>query len=73
MEWQPIETAPKSGQTILLHSSQIDEHGYPWGILMGGWDGDKWDLANWPNVGSKGFTPEHWVHLPEPPSNPRSP
>lgn len=69
MEWKPIETAPKDGSTLFLHSSKPDDHGYPWGVLMGGWDGDKWDLSHWKGASSDGFEPEHWMPLPAPPTD----
>lgn len=59
MEWQPIETAPKSGERILL----VIDHG-PHGdkVWTGLWAGD-WIVS----YGKAQSHPTHWMPLPEPP------
>ena len=55
-EWQPIETAPKDGKTIIL----VVEYGYVYtGIFHN--DGYCQDLTG------AGLDPTHWMHLPQPP------
>ena len=55
-EWQPIETAPKDGKTIII----IVEYGY---VYTGIFDNDGYcqDLAG------AGLDPTHWMPLPQPP------
>ncbi len=64
-DWQPIETAPKDGDDILV-----------WGpglcCLVVGWDdsGDldfPWATLDGPKYFDKAFT--HWMPLPRPPEN----
>jgi hypothetical protein len=64
--WQPIETAPRDGTTVLLYfpdagKSQID---------VGYWI--EWEVgdANWSNEWTDAeidCDPSHWMPLPEPP------
>jgi hypothetical protein len=61
MTWQPIETAPKYGESILLGNA--DE------VAEGFWTGKKWVLVGgdyW-NVRAFYNQPTHWMPLPEPP------
>lgn len=67
-EWQPIETAPKDGQAIILwpydHYSIWD--GASIGEVVCGFyskDDDEW---NNPEERRK-FNPTHWMPLPSPP------
>lgn len=64
-EWQPIETAPKDGNVIILadHRGRVvascwtgDEE-YPWEFLDGSDTTNGWDAHR----------PTHWQPLPEPP------
>lgn len=60
-QWQPIETAPKDGTRVLLHSP--DTHTYTgiaasWCIIDERWE--EWD-SNHPCL------PTHWIPLPAPP------
>lgn len=61
--WQPIETAPKDGDDILVSG--------PWlGMHVVGYDdsGDPdfcWATLDGPNYSAQAFT--HWMPLPEPP------
>jgi len=73
MEWQPIETAPKDGSSILVYPPT-------WGskaCSIASFEDDKY--ANKPrpywrrddDLGrstiSRGIPPTHWMPLPEPP------
>lgn len=55
-EWQPIESAPKDGTSVLLadHDS----------FIIGFWNGSAWDDGDF-NSYMSGFT--HWMPLPSPP------
>lgn len=69
-KWQPIETAPKDGTSVLLFKQSMDFkiRGY------GYWEGGDSFVSGWI---SKGFddtfgnlglaNPSHWMPLPEPP------
>lgn len=59
MNWQPIETAPRDGERILL----VINHG-PHGdkIWTGLW-ADGWIVS----YGKAEKQPTHWMPLPEPP------
>jgi hypothetical protein len=56
-EWQPIETAPKDGNEVLVHAD-----GFRW---VAGFDTEQgeWD---WPSVWHN-LQPTHWMPLPAPP------
>ena len=68
-EWQPIETAPKDGTTILLYVGKFCDD-----YAVAFWYGDYW------HVGLKEYArytdrydfefgnPTHWMPLPEPPN-----
>jgi hypothetical protein len=61
MEWQPIETAPKDGQHIILALSE------GW-IGVGYYDDDpEFSSLGWVVFGSGQQQPTHWMPLPEPP------
>lgn len=59
MQWQPIETAPRDGENVLL----ADESG---SMIVGFWnnrtnawdDGDYRSFMTWPT---------HWMPMPKPP------
>ena len=75
MEWQPIETAPKDGKSIIAY--------FPWGnfVCVAWWTsrsagnkpGPRWILSYGrsagvrPLCGSAHQEPTHWMPLPEPP------
>lgn len=75
-EWQPISTAPKDGDQVLLWSEMWE---MTWGIQIGRFEAGKW----WCQEGSVGeddfdeideesgepvlLGPTHWMPLPEPP------
>jgi hypothetical protein len=61
MKWQPIETAPKDGTRVLLHSPST--HTYTgivasWCLIEERWEewGDYYPCS-----------PTHWMPIPEPP------
>ena len=62
-EWQPIETAPKGGELVLLsdvgwpHATR--RGGAP--VKVGGWWDERW------NIFGASWKPTHWMPLPEPP------
>ena len=67
-EWQPIETAPKNGELILL-SPAFDR---PYAIGRWAWEyGD--GLWFMDSVGTLCgiWKPTHWMPLPEPPKEPQ--
>lgn len=62
LEWQPIETAPKDGKSVVL----VIEYGYVYtGIFHN--DGYCQDLAG------AGLDPTHWMPLPKPPKQEDNP
>jgi DNA-binding XRE family transcriptional regulator len=63
-KWQPIETAPKDGEAVLLGHSNASFSGW-WDQRSGGWvDGctDAFDELSH-------YEPTHWMPLPAPPSS----
>lgn len=63
--WQPIETAPKDGTSILVCDARIVD----W-VQVVAWDDKgpapyKWALSDGPNYHVERFT--HWQPLPAPP------
>lgn len=80
-EWQPIETAPMDGTSILVHNNNAP--GCPGGVADECWAGNT-DVAAWwaDEKGGNGewicymsavldptlhFDPTHWMPLPSPP------
>lgn len=71
--WQPIETAPKDGTTILCYFP-LEGLGKSWCRVVPvffdehiGFKG--WTFASRAASGfSRGFEPTHWQPLPEPPT-----
>ena len=66
MNWQPIETAPKDGRTILLAGGFLSD-GRP-SVRTGYWhDGKR--LKAWFDtaLGRCAMKPTHWMPLPDPP------
>lgn len=60
--WQPIETAPKDGRTILVHGTLIADDSLQ-DIAFAYWDED---FNCWAFDGEEMLI-THWMHLPEPP------
>jgi len=67
-EWQPIETAPKDGSSVLAYAPlSTDPHraDKPYRILPMRWDESQcWRTDIMPFVR---FSPTHWMPLPAPP------
>jgi hypothetical protein len=63
-EWQPIETAPKDGQPILVWRDS-GVHIMRWRIRRDDGNGfwDEWHVG----VRHLKIQPTHWMPLPEPP------
>lgn len=71
MEWQPIETAPKGTDWLLLGYYPD----YMEGKCQGGkpiiayWDGSTWvDACGRKLRGSGNFSPTHWMSIPPAPT-----
>mgnify|MGYP000849681354 FL=1 len=58
--WQPIQTAPKDGQFLLMCNKDFD-------MRIAHWNGFGWDDGDFYN-NIKDLT--HWMPLPPPPENP---
>ncbi len=78
-DWQPIETAPKDGSTILLCVSNSEREPV---IVTGLWVTEAMDWSGWPiteptwrevwchfQLASDGDNPTHWMPLPTPPQS----
>lgn len=71
MEWQPIETAPMDGTSVLLTAGKAVWQGHyianrPPGEPPYRWNeyGPRWTRSGLAEIG---FFPTHWMPLPEPP------
>lgn len=78
-EWQPIETAPKDGTSVLIHNAIAP--GLPGGVSQECWAGNTCVAAWWASSGNgkwicymdavedpqAHFEPTHWMPLPSPP------
>ena len=67
-QWKPLETAPKTGEYILMYRKGI--------IKSAHWNGDSWGGDGWTydfaeNIanGFIGYLPTHWMPSPSPPIN----
>ena len=65
--WQPIETAPKDAELLLLYDEQEES------VRAGFWDAVEVSPAAWTATETQGLTcgiikPTHWMPLPDPPS-----
>lgn len=84
MRWQPIDTAPMDGRTILI--GRFNSHG-KWRTMRGQWMGEEYIAQNWedPDDVEPGWfetsaeadetpncwriiEPTHWMPLPAPPA-----
>jgi hypothetical protein len=73
MKWEPIETAPKNGNTIDVWAGGGRVTDVYW---RSSWRGEGWhcmaedDYGNnrWTLVEQEHGTPTHWMPLPEPPT-----
>ncbi len=68
MNWQPIETAPKDGNTVVIGQWHYYD-GYHWWPELAYWQGSQW----WNGEGEPILGATHWMPLlpypptPEPP------
>lgn len=58
--WQPIETAPKDDEFVLLWCADVSET-----AIVGYWGHRRWEFAH---CDSYPFEPTHWMPVPDPPS-----
>jgi len=80
-KWQPIETAPRDGTSILIHNNYapglengVAHHCWAGNTLVASWwaddDNGEWvvyiGLVEDPSVQ---FEPTHWMPLPDPPKD----
>ncbi|MET3929522.1 hypothetical protein ABIE51_001409 [Lysobacter sp. OAE881] len=63
--WQPIETAPKDGTTIIIAYSLGGQH-----VETAWWDGEGW-AYNWHEYDGTSYVKDvtHWQPLPAPPKD----
>ena len=61
--WQPIETAPKDGTTVLLYAPGWDSPKTGWTYGK-----DEWQDCPYSHKGSKNYLPTHWMPLPAAPA-----
>lgn len=68
-EWQPIETAPKDGKSVILFDPSRGGFVADQRFIFAHWSG--WGGGIWENTNSGGKlmngNPTHWMPLPEPP------
>lgn len=62
MGWQPIETAPKDGTTVLTWTKGLTED--EGAIMPMRWSSTRGWCEYW---GNHDLFPTHWMPLPEPP------
>ena len=62
MDWQPIETAPTDGTTILIATRS-----YNGGVCMAAWVGEAPFPTFMDETGDSYFDATHWMPLPPPP------
>lgn len=73
MKWQPMETAPKNGKTILIFDSYAQIRGETMGDDGYGITCARFDRGNW-QIHCRNdniiycVNPTHWMELPEIPS-----
>ena len=67
IDWQPIETAPKDGEVVMLYWPTMSITAYP---ATGFNHGDEygWTLNSWRDYGE--VYPTHWMPLPPAPIPP---
>jgi hypothetical protein len=69
-EWQPIETAPRDGTSVLLFDGEIHE-GFWDEVDFNEFSGTpvmSWNYGNLSWIDDTNFWPTHWMPLPSPPS-----
>lgn len=68
MEWQPIDTAPKDGTTIIIGGCVNGP-----AVRTAHWGGGAYNHSakhydrDWADGGNYGFKPTHWMPLPAAP------
>jgi hypothetical protein len=71
-QWQPIESAPKSGQVRIILGFAADEEGYTLPSREGYWNAT---LRRWVSTLDPSWAqspiPTHWMPLPDPPDLPQ--
>lgn len=67
--WRPIETAPKTGERILLAAPWLREGDPPTQVAYGHWYklGPYWAYDGY-SFGNPKHQPTHWMPLPSPPT-----
>jgi hypothetical protein len=69
-QWQPIETAPKDGEKVLVGRFK---RGCPWnGRIAVDWyrrPGDNAGFIGWGRFNPQNWPATHWMPLPSPPEN----
>jgi hypothetical protein len=66
MEWQPIETAPNDGETVVLGFYRINEDCHFINPVY--FDGHFWLTFSYHGEGREFYVePTHWMPIPEPP------
>lgn len=61
--WQPIETAPRDGTTVLLYAPGWDSPKTGWTYGK-----DDWQDCPYSHKGSENYLPTHWMPLPAAPA-----
>jgi hypothetical protein len=69
-EWQPIKTAPKDGESVLLATFDVDDY-LP---VVAFWDTSEGCDGGWFLYPTEGmhevlYPPTHWMPLPPPPGD----
>ena len=70
MTWQPIETAPWNAEVLLTGESgycKPHDRFYINGYRVKDWHRGEWNDATGTRLSDAGWTPSHWMPLPEPP------
>jgi len=62
MEWQPIETAPKTGRSRLVWTPRYRN------TYLVVWRDEGWEFFGGPGRLNELDQPTHWMPLPDPPS-----
>lgn len=67
MEWQPIETAPKDGQTVLIWEPLMAEYDMCCAMIAR-WDGASWSARGMEYGPWSSYEPQptHWAEIIDP-------
>lgn len=66
MEWQPIETAPRTSGHGLHVLVYVPRYGYG-SLIVEAWENDAHPGSPWVAQNGGRIEPSHWQALPEPP------